>query len=396
MKRLLYSVLIGGLVLAMSGCTWLGQKEASLSGTIEAEEFPIVAEVGGMVTSVQTEEGSTVEKGQVLAEIDKRSYKIAVKEAEAVLEQATARLEEAKAGSRDSAIQKGMAGVQQADANIRLAQARKKQADAGIARAREQLTQAESQLKGAEQTLLYQQRRVQEATALYEKGAISRKDLEAQSEAASQAQTQYNQLAAQVAQAQAGYRSAQEDTAAAIAQTGTAQAQEAGAQADLELLKEGSTDYTIRALLAAQQQAQAKLDQAMLQAEKAQITAAANGVLLRSSIEQGEVAKVGATLFTMMKADRLKLVVYIPEAQLNRVQKGQEAGIQVDAYPGEVFKGRISAISEKAEFTPKNVQTPEERTKLVFAVTIQITEGLEKLKPGMPADVVLPEQEGAQ
>jgi len=396
MKRLLYSILIGGLVLAMSGCTWLGQKELSLSGTIEAEEFPIVAEVGGMVTSVQAEEGSPVKKGQVLAEIDKRSYQIAVKEAEAALGQATARLEEAKAGSRDSAIQKGMAGVKQADANVRLAQARKKQADAGIARAREQLTQAESQLKGAEQTLHYQQRRVQEATALYEKGAISRKDLETQTEATSQAQTQYNQLAAQVAQAEAGYRAAQEDTAAAIAQTGTAQAQQAGAQADLELLKEGSTDYTIRALLSAEQQAQAKLDQAMLQAEKAQITAAANGVLLRSSIEQGEVAKVGATLFTMMKAERLKLIVYIPEAQLNRVQKGQEAGIQVDAYPGEVFKGRISAISEKAEFTPKNVQTPDERTKLVFAVTIQITEGLDKLKPGMPADVILPDQEGVQ
>ncbi|MGG1660709.1 HlyD family secretion protein [Brevibacillus sp. NRS-1366] len=396
MKRFFHSILIGGLVLALSGCTWFGQKEQSLSGTIEAEELPIVAEVGGLVTNVKAEEGSTVKKGQVLAEIDKRSYEIGVAEAKAALEQAIVRVEEAKAGSRDSAIQKGIAGVQQADANIRLAQARKKQADAGIARAREQLTQAESQLKGAEQTLLYQQRRVREANELFAKGAISRKDLETQAETASQAQTQFNQLTAQVAQAQAAYRSAGEDAAAALAQTGTAQAEQAGAKADLDLLKEGSTDYTIRALLATQQQAQARLDQAILQVEKAQIKAAADGVLLRSSIEQGEVAKVGATLFTMMKENRLKLVVYIPEAQLNRVQKGQAVGIQVDAYPGETFTGRISTISEKAEFTPKNVQTPDERTKLVFAVTIHITEALGKIKPGMPADVLLPDQGGAQ
>ncbi|WP_312113804.1 HlyD family secretion protein [Brevibacillus reuszeri] len=396
MKRLFRTILTGGLVLVLAGCTWLGQTEQSLSGTVEAEELPIVAEVGGLVTSVKVEEGSAVTKGQVLAEIDKRSYQIVVDEAKAALEQATIRVEEAKAGSRDSAIQKGIAGVQQADANVHLAEARKKQADAGIVRAQEQLAQSESQLQGAQETLLYQQRRVQEVTALFAKGAISKKDLEAQQEAATQAQTQLNQLKALVAQAEAQVRSAQQDAAAAMAQTGTAQAQVAGAKADLDLLKEGSTDYTIRALLATQQQAQAKLDLAKLQLEKAQITAAADGALLRSSIEQGEVAKVGATLFTMMKADRLKLVVYIPEAQLNRVQKGQEVSIHVDAYLDETFKGRISTISEKAEFTPKNVQTPNERTKLVFAVTISITEGLDKIKPGMPADVLLADQGGAR
>lgn len=396
MKGLFRTMLAGGLVVALAGCTWLGQTEQALSGTIEAEELPIVAEVGGQVTSVEIEEGSHVTKGQVLAEIDKRSYQISVAEAQAALEQATVRVEEAKAGSRDVAIQKGLAGVQQADANIHLANARKSQADAGIVRAQQQLAQSKSQQQGAQDTLLYQQRRVQEAAALFAKGAISKKDLEAQQEAASQAQTQLNQLNALVAQAEAQVRSAQEDVAAAIAQTGTAQAQQASAQADLELLKEGSTDYTIRALLAAQQQAQARLDQAKLQLEKAQITASEDGVLLRSSINQGEVAKVGATLFTMMKADKLKLVVYIPEAQLNRIQKGQEVGIQVDAYPDVTFKGRISTISDKAEFTPKNVQTPNERTKLVFAVTIHITEGLDKLKPGMPADVLLSDQGGAQ
>lgn len=391
MRRIHPYLLTAGLVftLALSGCTGFSQEKAALSGMIEADEWPIVAEVGGLVTEVKVEEGTRVKAGQELAVIDERSYQISVSEAKAALEQATARLEEAKAGSRDSSIQKGVAAVQQADANIRTAQARQKQAEAGIRRAKEQLAQAQSQLAGAKHTLSYQQNRLAETTALFKQGAVSQKDWEAQQEAVSQAQTQVDQYEAQVAAAQAQYASAQGEAAAANAQTGTAQAQQAGAVADLDLLKEGSTDYTIRALLAAQQQAQAKLDQATLLLEKTRITAPADGILLRSSIEQGEVAKTGANLFTLMKADQLKLKVYIPEAQLNLVQQGQSVGIGVDAYPGETFAGKVTLISEKAEFTPKNVQTPDERTKLVFAVTIQITEGLDKLKPGMPADVIL-------
>jgi HlyD family secretion protein len=392
MKRRVGALGICALLFALSGCNWLQPQELPLSGTIEADEWPIVAEVGGQVTKVNVEEGSTVTKGQVLAEIDKRSYQISVEEAREVLGQATARLEEAKAGSRDSSVKKGIAAVQQADANIRMAQARKKQAEAGMDRAEKQLAQVESQRKGAQQSLVFQENRLKEAMELFEIGAISQKDLETQQEAVNQARTQVSQLAASVAAAQAQYASAQEDVAAASAQTGTAQAQQAGAAADLELLKEGSTDYTIRALLAAEQQAKARLDQAMLQLEKTEIIAPADGILLRSSIEQGEIAKVGANLFAMMKADQLELKVYIPEAQLNRVQKGQKVGIQVDAYPGVTFTGAVSRIAEKAEFTPKNVQTPDERTKLVFAVTIQITEGLDKIKPGMPADVLLPDK----
>ncbi|EJL21745.1 HlyD family secretion protein [Brevibacillus sp. BC25] len=203
MKPVVRSICIGGLLLALSGCNWTSENHPSLSGTIEAIELPIVAEVGGLVTNVTIEEGSAVKKGQVLVQIDKRSYQITVAEAQAALDQATARLEEARAGSRDTTIQRSMANVQQANANIQLAQARKNQAEAGKARAAEQMTQTESQWQGAQQTLLYHQKRLEESTALFEKGAISAKDLDTQKEAVSQAKTQADQWAAQVAQTQA-------------------------------------------------------------------------------------------------------------------------------------------------------------------------------------------------
>ncbi|MFY0544345.1 HlyD family secretion protein [Brevibacillus sp. H7] len=386
-SRLLASVCL--LLSVLAGCTFFQPTDVTLSGTIEAEELPIVAEVGGAIQSVHVEEGAVLHKNQVLAELDKRSYQIGVNEAEALVAQAEAKLEEAKAGARNQTVKKGIAAMQQADANIQLAQAREKQAEANLNRAKEQLAQTESQLTGARQTLAYQQSRLKEAAQLFERGAISKKDYEAQQEAVNVAQTQVNQLTAQAAASRSQFASAKEDVTAAKAQTETARAQLASASAELDLLQEGSTDYAIRALLAARQQAMAKRDLAKLQLEKAVILAPEDGILLRKNVSQGEVAKTGATLFTMMKKDQLKVKVYIPEAELGSIKTGQRVGIQVDAYPGETFTGVISAISDKAEFTPKNVQTKDERTKLVFAVTIRIQDGLDKLKPGMPADVLL-------
>lgn len=374
-------------LLFLSGCSLFQPDERPLSGTIEAEEVPIVAEAAGLVQSVKVGEGDVVHSGSVLAEIDKRNYEAAVNEAEAAKVQAQAKLDEAKAGSRNPSIQKGIALVQQADATIVLQEVRAKQAQAALAQSKDQVAQVEMQWEGAKRTLAFQENRLKEAVALFQRGAIAKKEYEAAQEAVNQAQTQANQLAAQLEAARSRYDSVQQDIAAALAQKGTAEAQRKGAVADLELLKEGSTSHSIRALLAAVQQADARLDQAKWQMEKTVIKAPADGILLRSSVVEGEVAKQGATLFTMMKTDHLKLKVYIPEAELARVKIGEKVEIRVDAYPDEVFAGQIQTIADKAEFTPKNVQTPDERTKLVFAVTIRITEGLDKLRPGMPADV---------
>jgi len=365
-----------------------------LSGTIEAEELPIVAEAGGTIVEVAVEEGTELKQQQRIARIDPVSYRIAVEEAEALLAQATAKLEEAKAGTRNQNIRKGIAAVEQAEASLMLSTARQKQAGANQERAKGLLSQAESQLQGAKRTLSYQQTRWKEAVRLYESGAISKRDYDAQQEAVSQAQTQVEQFAAQVAAQRANYLSAKSEWEAAQAQAGTARAALSSASAELELLQEGNTDFTLRQLLAAQKQAKAKLELAKWQLGKTEITAPADGILLRKNVSQGEVAKPGATLFTMMKKNRLTLTVYVPEADLGKVRVGQQVKVQVDAYPGETFAGLIRSISDQAEFTPKNVQTRDERTKLVFAVTIEIQEGFDKLKPGMPADILL--QQGGE
>lgn len=148
-----------------------------------------------------------------------------------------------------------------------------------------------------------------------------------------------------------------------------------------------SSDFLLRNLEALVNQAKARQNQIQNLIDKTSISSPVDGTILYKQVESGEVTKPGATLFTILKKGELQVVVYVPESQLNQVKIGQKAAIKVDAYPDRSFAGKITRISNKAEFTPKNVQTPEERTKMVFAVTIQVSEGLTELKPGMPSDV---------
>jgi HlyD family secretion protein len=116
------------------------------------------------------------------------------------------------------------------------------------------------------------------------------------------------------------------------------------------------------------------------------ILAPAEGTVTLRGVEPGEFVAPGAATFRITNLDRVKLMIYVPEADLGNIRSGQEASIFVDSHPDRAFPGTIVYISPVAEFTPKNVQTREERTKLVFAVKVEADnlEGI--LKPGMPAD----------
>jgi len=112
----------------------------------------------------------------------------------------------------------------------------------------------------------------------------------------------------------------------------------------------------------------------------------AGDVLLRSS-EPGEIASPGQTVLTLIDRTRLKIKVYIPENFLGRIKVGQKVGIAIDSFPDSAFPGDIINISDKAEFTPKNIQTQQERVKTVYAVTVSSDDHGGVLKPGMPCDV---------
>lgn len=114
------------------------------------------------------------------------------------------------------------------------------------------------------------------------------------------------------------------------------------------------------------------------------------GTILARMIETGERVNAGTPLFTLVDLDKLYVKVYIPEPDIGKITLGQPARIQVDSHPGHFFKAKVSKIAQQAEFTPKNVETREERVKLVFAVELSLSENPQAiLKPGMPADGII-------
>ena len=108
-------------------------------------------------------------------------------------------------------------------------------------------------------------------------------------------------------------------------------------------------------------------------------------------IRLGEVALPGAPLIEIADLREVTLKVYVATPELNRVRLGQPVQVTVDSFPDRVFEGRVTRIADQAEFTPKTVQTQEERVNSVFAVEISLANPDRTLKPGMPADATFPE-----
>jgi HlyD family secretion protein len=120
------------------------------------------------------------------------------------------------------------------------------------------------------------------------------------------------------------------------------------------------------------------------------IRAGFDGVVTVRHREPGETVAPGLPVLTVMNPDDRWVRIYIPEYRIGAVHRGQKAAIQTDTYRDKRYGGEVTYIASAAEFTPKNVQTTEERVKLVYAVKVRVTDdpGFE-LKPGMPADVTL-------
>ncbi|MBT8379383.1 MAG: efflux RND transporter periplasmic adaptor subunit [Ignavibacteria bacterium] len=119
------------------------------------------------------------------------------------------------------------------------------------------------------------------------------------------------------------------------------------------------------------------------------ITSPSSGFITQKFIEKGETAGMMSSLFQVADLSTVEIVIYIRETELGKVKLGQNAEISVDTYPDKSYTGKVIYISPEAEFTPKNIQTQEERTKLVFAVKIKIDNSNFELKDGMPADAVI-------
>jgi HlyD family secretion protein len=223
----------------------------------------------------------------------------------------------------------------------------------------EEVSQGRSGLRAAARRLEEAGRELARARTLHEGGAISEQALD-------RAATAYE-----------------------VAETGVEQARE-----QLTILERGPRPERVAAQRAAVAAAEAGVREVVARLDQAIITAPFAGVVTLRHREPGESVQPGQPVVTLMDPSDRWVQIYVPEDRIGTVSVGQRAVITSDSYPDREHRGEVSFISSEAEFTPRNVQTKEERVKLVYAVRVRILGDAELvLKPGVPADVVLPEGE---
>jgi HlyD family secretion protein len=168
-----------------------------------------------------------------------------------------------------------------------------------------------------------------------------------------------------------------------------AEARVANAEAQLELAKaEFPTQEEVDVAQAQLDAAKANMEAVQVQIELLAVKAPINGVVMTRNIEPGEVIQPGLAAITISQLDKLTITVYIPEDKYGQINLGDHATLVVDSFPDENFGATVSRIADQAEYTPRNVQTKEDRQTTVYAIQLLVTDLENKLKPGRPTDVI--------
>jgi HlyD family secretion protein len=395
--------------------------DLTASGFVEAEEVTVASELGGRVLELSVEEGDDVEAGQVVAQLDGTLLEAQIEAAQAGLDMAQAELTQAQAGARPEQVRQAEAALAQAEAgrdgayqswqDLIALRDNPQQLNAQIAQTEAQVAAAKAALDQAVAMKDMAQIAYDEYTDI--EGSLDEKLNQIPKEYRPGVPMSFHLIPNAYWKAWVGVNTAgaaydgavqalndlyamrdnpQElnaQIAATEAQLEQAEASVVMARAHLDALKAGATPEEIAIAEAQVEQAQAALDALLVLRDKQTIVAPVGGVVLEVSIHQGELAAPGGTLLTLGDLDQVTLTVYVPESRLGQVNVGQEVAVSVDSFPDRTFDGTVIAIADEAEFTPRNVQTQEERVNMVFAVDVRIPNPDHALKPGLPADAVI-------
>jgi multidrug resistance efflux pump len=343
-----------------------------VSGFIESDEIRLGSRVGGRVAKVHVEEGTTVKKGDVLVELE--PYDLLEREAQyqANYDQARAEHEKLSRGFRDEEKAQAKARVDQLAAKVLMLKNGPRPQEIEAARADLQLAQA---------TLDLAQDAFNRTKGLYEQKAAS--------------QDQYDRAFKELQVGKALVAARTEDLM--LLEAGTRPEEVAEAEAQLEearqahvLTLSGYRPEEVQAAYAAMQSADAALRALREQLQELSIKSPLDGVVEAVELQPGDLVGANAPVISLLDPQSLWVRAYVPEDKLD-VERGQTVKVTVDSFPDEEFSGEITFIARDAEFTPSNVQTPEERSKQVFRIKVTIRTGREKLRPGMASDVWLGE-----
>jgi multidrug resistance efflux pump len=163
----------------------------------------------------------------------------------------------------------------------------------------------------------------------------------------------------------------------------------ANAQAQLDLAKSQTpTQEQLAVAQAHLDTAQADLEAAQVQVDLLMVTTPVDGVVMTRNVETGETIPPGVAALSVGKLDNLTVTVFIPENKYGQISLGDQAQLTSDSFPEQSFDAKVIRIADRAEYTPRNVQTQEERVTTVYAIELSVSNPKGQLKPGMPVDVI--------
>ena len=317
----------------------------SATGRIEGREVTLAAKtIRARVSKLMADEGDVVTRGQMLAELEAAQIEAQTAAAAAAVTALDAQIRQT---TLDVAYttKNSQASIDAVAAAVRTAQAQANRARAVQANAESAFTRASS---------------------LFRDGVIARQEMD---------------------QAEMALRTSEAEVAAADQEVVRAKANVTLAVASADMV--GVKQQQVRALEETRRAAQARLDEARATLAERILIASVDGTIVSRSVEVGDVVGPGSPIFTLVDMSRLYVKVYVPEPDIAKLRLGEPADISVDGFPGRRFSAHVSRIYQQAEFTPKNVETAEERLKLVFGVELALDNANGVLKPGMPASCVI-------
>jgi HlyD family secretion protein len=307
------------------------------SGTIEGVEVDITSRIGSRIQTIHVNEGDEVKVDQVLVELD-------CAEPEAMLAEVRARL----------LVAQTSVGVASASASAAIG-------NTSAARFSAEAAAAQSHAADADKANIT--RDAVRLSSLYSTGSISSSQMDQVDTRAAGMTHQVEALLANEKAARARTEAAWRSAVAARGQTDTAKGNVSVAEAGVQ--------------------------RAEIAVRECKLVAPRGGVVQARNFEPGEVVLPGSRVLTVVDLDEVRSTFYLPNAELAAAASGKRVSVHADPYPGEVFSGTIRHVSSKAEFTPRNVQTREDRDRLVYGVEVTIPNPGRKLRPGMPVEAVI-------
>jgi multidrug resistance efflux pump len=362
-------VLILIAAAAALGCS-NGGNGLKLPGVVEVQEVRLGSKIGGRVAEVLVQEGQIAEPGQVLVRFEAPELEAQKAQLEARVKAAQAQWDRARVGSRSDEIAAAEEAWKATAAKAKRLQEGWRAEEKSMAE--NELVTTEAELANARDRL----QRVQAARAS-NRGAVTPEEEEAALTARNAALGRRDAALAKAQMYRTGSRP--EDIAEAVALA-------AQAEANYRLVKEGPRAEDKAAAEAALWEAQGKLREVEAQLAEAVVKAPERAVIEVLAVRKGDLVPPNTPILRVLRAADLWVKVYVPEPDLGKLRLGQAAEITLDAYPEHRFAGKVIQIASESEFTPRNVQSANERKHQVFGVKVQVDDPKGVFKAGLAAE----------